>query len=76
MFGIIEKVDKNARVWCVMTDKRKQQLLPYIKNNAFIPSYNNNNKFETRINSDCYSTYRKEDFNNIGFVLHRVNHSV
>ena len=38
MFGIIDRVDKNARVWCVKDDRRKEKLLPYVKNNVYIYS--------------------------------------
>ena len=76
MFGIIDRVDKNARVWCVMDDRLKQKLLPYVKNNVYTPPNNNDNEFKTQIYSDCYSVYRQEDFSTMGFVLHRVNHSV
>ena len=32
--------------------------------------------FSTKIYSDCFSSSQKDDFKELGFVLHRVNHSV
>ena len=30
IFGIIDRVSKNTRVWCVMNVRRKKKLLPYL----------------------------------------------
>ncbi len=35
-----------------------------------------NESLKTRIFSDCYSSYQVEDFQNLGFILKRVNHFV
>ena len=45
--------------------------------NVFTPGINNDDdEFATRIYSDCFPIYRPEDFRNMGFVLHKVNHWV
>ncbi len=76
MFSILDRVDKNAKVWCVMNVRRKEKLLPYLKNNVFTPSNNNDDEFKTRIYFNCYAAYKPEDFSNMGYVFHPVNHSV
>lgn len=60
-----------------MNDRRKETLNPIIKKHVnTIPAINGNNEFQTRIYSDCFSSYRENDFNQMHYVLHRVNHSV
>jgi len=45
-----------------MADKSKEYLHKYC--------------LSTRIYSDCWRAYNKDDFKNNGFYLHRVNHSI
>ena len=66
MFGLIDRVTKEARIFCVLNDRTKNNLLPLVKNNVLS---NDENEFEedenmeideeyqinTRIYSDCYS---------------------
>ena len=84
---MIDRVNKNARVYCVLDNRTKESLLPLIKNNIYtiddirVNHYEsiqdlNENCFSTRIFSDCWITYQRIDFKNMGFVLHRVNHSI
>ena len=87
MFGLIDRVTKEARIFCVLNDRTKNNLLPLVKNNVLS---NDMNEFEddenmeideeyqinTRIYSDCYSSYQVNDFLNMGYILKRVNHSV
>ena len=86
-FWMIDRVNKKARVYCVLDNRTKESLLPLIKNNIYtiddirVNHYEsiqdlNENCFSTRIFSDCWSTYQRIDFKNMGFVLHRVNHSI
>ena len=61
----------------MLDNRRKENLLPIIEKNV----YTNSNQimnidFRTRIYSDCYSVYRQSDCNDMGFILHRVNHSI
>ena len=87
MFGMIDRADKNCRVFCVMDNHSKEFLLPIIKNNVAtvmdIKNNNYNSKEElhnkclsTRIYSDCWGAYQYSDFKNLGYLLHRVNHSI
>ena len=56
MFELIDRVDKEARVFYVMNDKRKENLLYLVNNNVYIIDVENeDNEFETRIYSDCFS---------------------
>ena len=76
-FGLIDRSTKEARIYSVMENRRKENLLPLVKNNVYtydIIEDNIDNR--TRIYSDCYSVYRQDDFNAMGFLLHRVNHSI
>ncbi len=76
-FGIIDRSNKNARVFCVLNDRRKVTLLPLIKKNVnTIAPINENKEFTTRVFSDCFSSYRESDFNGMNYILHCVNHSV
>ena len=87
MFGIIDRFDKDCRVFCVKDNRTKETLLPLLRDNVYtvddikINNYNSKKEihelcFSTRIYSDCFSSYQKPDFKEIGFVLHRVNHSI
>ena len=40
MFGMIDRADKEARVFCVMNNRKKENLLPIIKENIY--TYNEN----------------------------------
>ena len=68
MFGIIDRVNKNARVWCGMNDRLKEKILIYVKNNIFTPEIENNREFVTRIYSDGFSSDRKEDFTEVRYI--------
>lgn len=60
-----------------MSDRRKQTLLPLIKNNVNTILPNNGYRdLTTRVYSDCFSTYREIDFAGMNYILPRVNHSV
>ena len=49
-----------------MNDRSKEKLLPYVKNNIYTPGIEDNREFATRIYSDCFSSYREEEFTNMG----------
>ena len=76
-FGIIDRCIKDARIFCVLNDRRKETLLPLIRKNvSTMPPHNGNNEFTTRVFSDFFASYRKEDFMGMDYILNRVNHSV
>ena len=84
MFGIIERSTKEARVFCVLNNRTKENLLPLIKSNIVTDeNYNNDNEeiseednVQTRVYSDCFRSYQVNDFRNMGYILKRINHSV
>ena len=77
MFGMIGRTDKNARVFCAMKDRRKEALLPLIKNNDYTSNFHDDELYlRACIYSACYSVYQESDFRNSGYTLNRVNHSV
>ena len=81
MFGIIDRGTKEARVFCVLNNRTKENLLPLVKNNIITDENNNEEMSEdetvqTRIYSDCFSSYQVDDFNEMGYILKRINHSV
>ena len=53
MFGLIGRVDKEARVFCVMNNRTKENLLPIIERNVLTNDIGNNWNLKTRIYSDC-----------------------
>ena len=84
MFGIINRATKEARVFCVLNNRTKENLLPIIKNNIATDENENNEdedlsekeSVKTRIYSDCFRSYQVNDFKEMGYILNRVNHSV
>ena len=76
MFGLIDRADKEARVYCVLNNRTKENLLPIIKRNVLTYEIDNSLDLKTRIYSDCYTSYQSRDFEELGYILHRVNYSV
>ena len=81
MFGIIDRGTKEARVFCVLNNRTKENLLPLVKNNIITDEINNvvmpeDENVQTRIYSDCFRTYQVNDFKDMGYILKRINHSV
>ena len=46
MFGIIERSTKEARVFCVLNNRTKENLLPLIKSNIVTDEHYNNDDEE------------------------------
>lgn len=77
LFGIIDRGTKDARVFSVMDHRRKENLIPIVVKNVHTEiNYIDGIDFRTRVYSDCFSAYREEDFENLGYLLNRVNHSI
>ena len=82
MFGVIDRNTKEARVCCVLNDRTKENLLPliekYVYTNDFYDEDNISEDLSIKICVfwDCFSSYRVSDFNELGFILKRVNHSI
>ena len=75
IFGLIDRVDKDVRVFCVR-DRTSATLLEIIKNNVNTIINENNLDIRTRIFSDSFSSYQPQTFLELGFVLKRINHSI
>ena len=77
MFGIIDRSDKDARIFCIMNDRTAANLLQIIKKNIYIinddidDDNNNNYSLKTRIYSNSFASYQQRDFDNMGYILHR-----
>ena len=81
IFGIIERSIKNPRVFCVLNNRTKENLLPIIWKNLLTEENEEPNLMEiesikTRVYSDCFSSYQVNDFKEKGYLLKRVNHSI
>ena len=87
MFGIIDRQDKSCPVFCFKDNCTKESLLPFLNKNVTtnddikISNYNSNKEiqdycFSNKVYSDCFATYQKQDFKELGFVLLKVNHSI
>ena len=55
MFGLIDRADKKARVYCVMNDRTRDRLLGIIKNNVYTFNNGDNDNMKTRIYNDSFS---------------------
>ena len=44
MFGLIDRANKDTRFFCVMDNKRKENILPIIKKNVYTPDVNEENE--------------------------------
>ena len=83
MFGLVDRSQYDIRIFYIDDHRQKETLLPIIKNNVYSNTLRVNNnqdiddaKLPTRIYSDCFQSYQIRDFNNLGFILHRINHSL
>jgi len=71
MLGMIDGADKEGRVFCVMNNRTKENLLPFTKDNILTNNEPgsecneeeeeerviNEENVKTRIYSDCFSSY-------------------
>ena len=72
MFGIIDRGTKEARVFCVLNNRTKENLLPLVKNNVITDENNNeemseDENIQTRIYSDCFASYQTNRFRENGY---------
>ena len=83
MFGLVDRAKYDIGIFFVNDNNQKETLIPIIKNNVYT-YYNNLNQnkdnneiyYATRIYSDSFATYQIKDFNDNGYILYKVNHSV
>ena len=67
MFGIIDRISKESRVFCVLNNRSSDNLLKLIKDNiATLENQNMDLEEEylenARIYSDCFASYQPIDF--------------
>ena len=70
-------------MYCVMNNRTQNNLLKlvcdnvYTVNNSFDENNDNiHSAFNTRIYSDSFASYQTGPFEEKGFILHLVNHSI
>ena len=79
MFGIIDRIPKEARIFCVLNNRTADNLMRIIINNI---ATTNNINLEDDYNeipliySDSFTAYQPNNFRQYGYILKRVNHSV
>ena len=81
MFGIIDSITKESRVYCILNDRTANNLMKIIQNNI---ATNENEDMDldeeyvvnTNIYSDCFASYQPNTFRQNGYILKRFNHSV
>ena len=76
LFGIIDRGTKDARIFSVMDNCSKENLLPIVGKNVHTVNNSIDGIYFRRVYSDCFSAYREQDFEGLGYLLHRVNHSI
>ena len=81
MFGIIDRISKESRVFCVLNNRSSDILLKLIKDNIATHENQNMNLDEeylenARIYSDCFASYKPNIFRENGYILKRVNRCV
>ena len=78
MFGLIDRQTKDARIRCVLNNRTKERLLPLVKEyiNTYVDDEEEQYSIRTRVFSDSFSSYQINDFDNLDFILKKVNHSV
>ena len=77
MFGMINRYDNEAHVYCVMEDRTQNTLLGLVKRNVYTINEHleDGETFNSRIYSDSFVSYQYNSFKEAGYLLHRVNHS-
>mgnify|MGYP006916232423 CR=1 FL=1 len=82
IFDLVDRGKYDIRIFFINDNRTRETILPLIKKNVYKPfALINDNKDldtnypSTRIYSDYFATYQTQDFNNMGFILYKVNHS-
>ena len=74
MFGIIDRISKESRVFCVLNDRTSNNLMKIIKDNIVTNENHDMDLDEehlenTRIYSDCFASYQPSTFLENGYIL-------
>ena len=81
MLGIIDRISKEARIFCVLNNRTADNLMTIIKNNI-VTTNNININIEDDSNkipliySVSFTTHQPNNFRQNGYIWKRVNHSV
>ena len=81
MLGVIDRNTKETRVGCVLNNTTKEKLLPLVEKYVYTNDINEEGNdleeltLKADVFSDYFSSYRVSDFNELEFILKRVNHS-
>ena len=83
MLGFVDRGTKEVRIYYINNDRTKEKILPIVKKNVYSYQKQISNNIDsddiypaTRIYTDCFSIYQELDFNRLGYILYRVNHSI
>ena len=74
MFGIIDRISKESRVFCALNDRTSNNLMKIIKDNIVTNENHDMDLDEehlenTRIYSDCFASYQPSTFLENGYIL-------
>lgn len=78
IFGLIDRQTKDAQIRGVLNNRTKERLLPIVKEyiNTYVDDEEEQHSIRTRVFSDFFSSDQINDFDNLGFILKKVNHNV
>ena len=76
MFGLIDHVDKQELIFCVMNNRTRNNLLKFVKKNVYTLDPHEDDDIKTRIYSDHFASYQERDYYYDSYILSKVNHSV
>ena len=78
MFRMIDRADKEAWVYCIIDGRSQENLMPYVRNNVYTVNddLDREHSLNTRIYSDYFASLQPSVFEEAGYKLHRVNHSI
>lgn len=68
---MIERNTKETLIFSILNDRTKRKLIPFVKNNIIANNLGNEDEYpednliNTRIFSNCFSSYQPADFRNI-----------
>ena len=79
----LDRVKYDICIFFVNDNHHKETLISIIEDNIYTCSNhlnqnkdNNENYYATKIYSDSFSTYQIKDFNDNGYILYKVSHSI
>ena len=83
MFGLVDHGEFAIGIFYLDDNRQKETLMPIVKNNVYTNAIKVNNNvdeddinFPTHIYLDCLQSCQENDFNPMGFILYKINHSL